>query len=71
MLLPLEVLPGWLHDLALALPFAAMAYVPARLASGHVEPALLLLQAGWLVGLAVAAATAFSAGQRRLQVVGG
>jgi hypothetical protein len=32
---------------------------------------LLLEQAGWLGLLLVAATTAFSAGERRLQVVGG
>lgn len=71
MLLPLEVLPAWLHRVANVLPFRAMAYIPARLASGHVEPSLLLQQIGWLVVLAVAAAAVFGAGERRLQVVGG
>lgn len=71
MLLPLQVLPDWLQDIALRLPMMAMVYVPARLASGHVEPELLLVQAGWLVVLTMAAGLAFAAGQRRLQVVGG
>jgi ABC-2 type transport system permease protein len=71
MLIPLEALPGWLHDAALVMPFRAMAYAPARLASGHFEPVLLLEQAGWLALLLAVAATAFSAGERRLQVVGG
>jgi ABC-2 type transport system permease protein len=71
MLIPLEVLPGWLSTAASALPFRAMAYAPARLASGHVEPVLLLEQVGWLAVLAVLAAAAFGAGERRLQVVGG
>jgi len=53
------------------LPFAAMSYMPARLAAGHVEPGLLLAQLGWLAVLSLAAATAFAAGERRLQVVGG
>ena len=71
MLLPIEVLPDGLQPVAAALPFAAMAYVPARLASGHVEPALLVGQAAWLLALVAAAAGVFAAGQRRLQVVGG
>jgi ABC-2 type transport system permease protein len=71
MLLPLEVLPDWLHRIAVVLPFAAMSYMPARLAAGHVEPGLLLAQLGWLAVLSLAAATAFAAGERRLQVVGG
>jgi ABC-2 type transport system permease protein len=71
MLLPLEVLPDWLHRVAAALPFAAMSYAPARLASGHVEPGLLLVQLAWLAVLSLAAGAAFAAGERRLQVVGG
>jgi ABC-2 type transport system permease protein len=71
MLLPLQALPDRLHDIALALPFMTMAYVPARLASGHIEPELLLVQLAWLTVLMVVAAVVFSAGERRLQVVGG
>lgn len=71
MLMPLQVLPDGLARVAAALPFSAMAYVPARLASGHVEPELLLVQAGWVVVLGALAAAAFAAGERRLQVVGG
>jgi ABC-2 type transport system permease protein len=71
MLIPLEALPGWLRSVTTVLPFRAMSYAPARLASGHVEPWLLVQQAGWLLVLAVAAAAVFRAGERRLQVVGG
>ena len=71
MLLPVQVLPGWLRGIAYALPFVAMTYAPARLASGHFEPALLLLQLGWIIVALVAARIVFTAGQRRLQVVGG
>jgi ABC-2 type transport system permease protein len=71
MLIPLQVLPGWLHAIANCLPFAAMAYAPARLASGHFEPQLLAVQVGWLVVLGVFATVVFGAGERRLQVVGG
>jgi ABC-2 type transport system permease protein len=71
MLLPLEFLPRVLEDVAKVLPFSAMAYAPARLASGHVEPWLLAVQAGWLVVLLACAAAVFAAGERRLEVVGG
>jgi ABC-2 type transport system permease protein len=71
MLIPVQALPLWLHRTADVLPFIAMAYAPARLASGHVEPQLLLLQLGWLAVLLLAAGTVFAAGERRLQVVGG
>jgi ABC-2 type transport system permease protein len=71
MIIPLELLPDWLERISLLTPFAAMAYAPARLASGHWEPALLLMQVFWIGGLAAAATVAFRAGERRLQVVGG
>lgn len=71
MLLPLEVLPDSVEPVARFLPFLAMAYVPARLASGHVEPELFLVQAGWLVVLGALATAVFAAGERRLQAVGG
>jgi ABC-2 type transport system permease protein len=71
MLLPLEVLPGWLRGVSWSLPFAAMSYVPARLASGHVEPGLIGVQLAWLVALTLVTSAMVAAGQRRLQVVGG
>ena len=49
----------------------AMAYAPARLASGHFEPSLLLVQCGFLATMALLAGIAFRAGERRLQTVGG
>lgn len=71
MLIPLEALPGGVERAAALLPFRSMAYAPARLASGHLEPWLLVEQAVW-VGICVAVASAlFGAGERRLQVVGG
>jgi ABC-2 type transport system permease protein len=70
-LLPLQVMPEWLERVALALPFSSMAYAPARLASGHVEPLLLVVQAAWALVMVVAATATFAAGERRLQAVGG
>lgn len=71
MLIPLEVLPSTLEAVTRVLPFRAMAYAPARLASGHLEPMLLVEQVGWLAVLAVISTVVFTAGERRLQVVGG
>ena len=71
MIIPLELLPDGLERTALFLPFRAMAYAPARLAAGHVEPVLLLEQVAWIGALAVGASAVFAAGERRLQVVGG
>jgi ABC-2 type transport system permease protein len=69
MLIPMQLLPQWMHSIALATPFPSMAYIPARLASGHVEPQLLLVQLAWLVS--AFAAFVFSRGERHLNVVGG
>lgn len=66
MLLPLEVLPGPLEIGAKFLPFAAVAYAPARLASGHVEPGWLVVQLGWLLIVGFAAVRVFAAGEREL-----
>ena len=71
MLLPLQVLPAPMLKVALWLPFMAMAYAPSRLASGHLEPHLLLVQVAWLAVLSALAAGVFARGERRLQVVGG
>jgi len=71
MLIPLELLPHGLEVACRVLPFATMAYVPGRLASGDADPALLLWQAGWLAVLLVVALGVFAAGQRRLEVLGG
>jgi ABC-2 type transport system permease protein len=71
MLMPLQVLPPALLRVSLVLPFMAMTYAPARLASGHLEPGLLLVQAGWVVALSGLAAGVFARGERRLQVAGG
>lgn len=70
MLLPLEVLPDPVAAVARLLPFSAMAYVPARLASGHFEPELLLVQAFWLVAIGFVAHLVFRAGERHLVVEG-
>lgn len=70
-LVPLQVMPSWLERVAVWLPFASVAYAPARLASGHLEPHLLAVQAAWVLVLLGAAAAVFAAGEQRLQAVGG
>ena len=70
-ILPLELLPPGVGDVARLLPWAAMAYVPGRIASGHLDPWLIASQVAWLgVSLALAVGV-FALGERRLQVVGG
>jgi ABC-2 type transport system permease protein len=71
MLIPLELLPHPLELASRLLPFATMAYVPGRIASGDADPMLLVWQLGWLAGLTAMAVAAFAAGERRLQVMGG
>lgn len=66
MLLPLQVLPGWLEMVARILPFSSMAYAPARLAAGNLEPELLVIQAGWLVVAGLAATRLYRSGEQRL-----
>jgi ABC-2 type transport system permease protein len=66
MLLPLEVLPLWLERAAKWSPFAAMSYVPARLASGHFEPGWIAVQFLWLGVVSLGARWVFAVGERRL-----
>lgn len=66
MLLPIEVLPDRLEAIARFLPFVAMAYVPARLASGHLEPWLLATQVAWIAVASFVATWAFRRGEQRL-----
>jgi len=70
MLLPIEVLPDGLEAVARFLPFVAMAYAPARLASGHFEPWLVALQLGWIVLAAAGATWLYRRGERRIMRVG-
>jgi len=51
---------------ARVLPFSSMAYAPARLASGHLEPELLAIQAGWLAVILFGAARLYRSGERHL-----
>ncbi|MGH7869578.1 MAG: ABC transporter permease [Candidatus Dormibacteraceae bacterium] len=71
MLIPLELLPTGVASVCQMLPFSAMAYIPGRIASGHLDPGLLLIQAGWLILIVAIALAVFALGQRRLEVVGG
>jgi ABC-2 type transport system permease protein len=71
LLLPLELLPAGFADVARVLPWAAMAYVPGRIASGDLDLWLIASQVGWLAVSLVLAVSVFAFGERRLQVVGG
>jgi len=71
LLLPLELLPAGFANIARVLPWAAMAYVPGRIAAGHLDWWLIGSQVVWLAISLVLAVGVFSFGERRLQVVGG
>jgi ABC-2 type transport system permease protein len=71
LLIPLELLPPGVANVAKVLPWAAMTYVPGRLASGDLDPLLIAVQLAWLAVAGVLAAGVFALGERRLQVVGG
>jgi viologen exporter family transport system permease protein len=71
LLLPIGALPDTLAAVARALPFAAMAYVPGRIAAGDVSAAPLASVGVWTPVLVALALAVHARGERRLQVVGG
>ena len=74
LLIPLDFYPGWLQDIARALPFASMVYGPSRL---FVDPSpgllasTLLMQALWIAGLGLLLVLAYRRGVAVLTVNGG
>jgi ABC-2 type transport system permease protein len=75
MLLPLTVFPGWLGEVARALPWAAMLQVPADVLLGRHRGVgavgVLAFQAGWAVALLAAGRGLQSVAARRVVVQGG
>ena len=71
MLIPLELFPNTLAHACMALPFAAMVYVPGRIMSGHLDISLVLEQVIWLAVALGCAVAIFARGQKRLEVTGG
>ena len=75
MVLPLVVFPGWLGDLAMALPFAALIQVPIDVFLGERTGVgllgALLFQAGWAGVLLTAGAILTRRATRRVVVQGG
>ena len=72
--LPLELFPGWLATIARGLPFASMAYAPARVFVGFDWPVfgpLLLTQLVWLVFCWLAISAVFGSAAHRLVAHGG
>jgi ABC-2 type transport system permease protein len=72
--LPLDLFPGWLASIARGLPFASMAYAPARAFVGFDWPvvgSLLLTQLLWLGLCWLAVRVIFGRAARRLVAHGG
>jgi ABC-2 type transport system permease protein len=72
--LPLELFPDWLAGIARALPFASMAYAPARIFVGFDWPVfapLMLTQLTWLLLFWGLVSLIFSRASRRLVAHGG
>lgn len=74
-LLPLTMMPGWLQEIAAALPFAQAIYVPASFLSGINSPAnapqIWLVQLIWLIGLGLLSRWLFDIAVRQVTVQGG
>ncbi len=75
MLIPIVLLPDWLQQIALALPFAQSLYVPVSILSGIVPlsnvPRVWLSQLIWLVALGVLSRLVFRLAVRKITVQGG
>ncbi len=74
-LIPLVMLPATLRAVAYTLPFAQAVYQPISLLAGLAPisqaPRIILVQIGWVVGLAIAARIAFLWSVRHVTVQGG
>jgi ABC-2 type transport system permease protein len=74
-LVPLALLPGWLGDVALVLPFAGITATPAALFLGQVTGLeamrLIAVQAVWLLGLWFAGRLIWTRALRALTIHGG
>ncbi len=74
-LVPLAMMPGWLQQVAAALPFAQALSVPVSILSGIIPlgdvPRLWLVQLAWLAALLVLSRAVFRVALRKITVQGG
>jgi ABC-2 type transport system permease protein len=74
-LVPLELFPAWLRDIARVLPFRLMLGLPVEAMLGHLTRAEmaegLLFQLAYIAGLAVVLRFVWNAGLRRFAAFGG
>ncbi|MDF5753915.1 ABC-2 family transporter protein [Spongiactinospora sp. TRM90649] len=72
MVVPLNIVPGWLGELANALPWAAMVQVPADVYLGKIAVAeALAFQAGWAAVILALGALLTGAARRKVVIQGG
>ncbi|MFG1825108.1 ABC transporter permease [Microbispora bryophytorum] len=72
LMLPLAIFPGWFGDLARALPWSAMAQVPADVYLGTADPArALAFQSLWAAVLLALGALMTGAARRKVVIQGG
>lgn len=74
-LVPLVLMPGWLQNLAAAMPFAQAMAVPVSFLSGITTlaeaPCIWLVQLAWLLGLLLLSRIVFAFAIRKVTVQGG
>lgn len=74
-LVPLAMMPGWLQNVAAAMPFGQALAVPLSFLSGVTSPAaapgLWLVQLAWVMGLGLLSRLVFNAAVRKVTVQGG
>jgi ABC-2 type transport system permease protein len=72
---PVAFFPDWLHVVAVCSPFPSMLQTPIDVLSGRVTglPAVtaIVVQIGWVVVAGLVGRVLFTAGRRRLEVLGG
>ncbi len=74
MMVPLDIFPSWLEQIALALPFQNIIYIPAIHAVGTSSNSLLNALVGqwiWILVFVIVTTTIFQMGVKRLNVNGG
>ncbi len=74
-LLPVDIMPDWLQQITMALPFSYALYVPVSLLSGITPlgemPRIWLIEAGYLVVLVILSRLVFRISVRKVTVQGG
>jgi ABC-2 type transport system permease protein len=74
-LVPLTMMPGWLHSFCAAIPFSQTLFVPVSILSGITPasqvPTLALQQCAWIVSLCLVSRLAFRHAVRTITVQGG